>query len=148
MDVDRSGFLDKGEVTELGDILQRGWSGKHTERLMRMMCPRGDRVYPEDFRNFVKESLNHCFDRLARGASRLMSEDLRPVSREMNIDHHTMMSKFSGGVDRETFVWFIMSQAMHGPVELGHVVAMALTAAVLSGACNAAWLRKLAFESL
>ena len=36
-----------------------------------------------------------------------------------------------------------VSQAMHGPVELGHVVAMALTAAVLSGACNAAWLRKL-----
>ena len=36
-----------------------------------------------------------------------------------------------------------VSQAMHGPVELGHVVAMALTASVLSGACNAAWLRKL-----
>lgn len=36
-----------------------------------------------------------------------------------------------------------VSQAMRGPVELGHVAAMALAASVLSGACNAVWLRKL-----
>ena len=36
-----------------------------------------------------------------------------------------------------------VSQAMHGPVEPGHVAAMALAASVLSGACNAVWLRKL-----
>jgi hypothetical protein len=36
-----------------------------------------------------------------------------------------------------------VSQAIHGPVELGHVAAMALAASVLSGACNAVWLRTL-----
>jgi hypothetical protein len=32
---------------------------------------------------------------------------------------------------------------MHGPLDVGHAAAMALTAAALSGACNALWLRKL-----
>ena len=36
-----------------------------------------------------------------------------------------------------------VSQSMHGPVDVCHVASMALTAAALSGACNAAWLRKL-----
>ena len=36
-----------------------------------------------------------------------------------------------------------VSQSMHGAVDVGHAAAMALTAAALSGACNALWLRKL-----
>ena len=36
-----------------------------------------------------------------------------------------------------------VSQSMHGPLDVGHAAAMALTAAALSGACNALWLRKL-----
>jgi len=36
-----------------------------------------------------------------------------------------------------------VSQSMHGAVDVGHAAAMALTAATLSGACNALWLRKL-----
>ena len=115
LDVDGNGYLDKREVHELGESLDRAWSKANTERLMKMLNPRNSsRVQREDFVTFTQESLLSCFDKLANGRSKLDSDDLRVVSREMDLNHRDMMREFDGGVDKATFVFFIMSQAMKG----------------------------------
>jgi len=82
---------------------------------MMMMKPKGgDRVYKKDFRNFVRESLLACFDKISNRASSLNAEDMRPISKVMSVPIRELMRDFPDGVDRGDFIWFIMDVAMSG----------------------------------
>ena len=127
LDSDDSNYIDKYELSELGDSLKKNWSEEDSSTLMNMLDKDdNEKIHYPEFRDFIMTMLTKSFDRLDANKNGVLSnKELEPVSKAFGRDHNEIMTMFGHKkrVTKSMFVDFVVSYCIHG-IRSGQVLRM------------------------